>query len=156
MRHLLLILAAIFSSVTLFAQSGSLVINLDQNASRATDMAGARQKISAFRVCLFSDNSQMARGAANAAIGQLHSVAPGVSGEAIYENPFFKAYAGYCLNRLEATRLLGRLKNIFPRAIIASKTLPITCFVSYDQSPVDQIKHEAQLDQSLVDEGLNN
>lgn len=93
-------------------------VSLDLNVATAVNAYVVPSKIMGYRVCVFSDNSQSARGAAAGALSVVHSVAAGVSANMIYDNPFFRVYAGYCTSKIEATILLGRLKYSFPKAFI--------------------------------------
>lgn len=93
-------------------------VPMDPTAVRAATGYMPPAKVAGYRLCLFSDNGQSARGAAAGALGALSSVAPDVRGEMIYTNPFFRVYAGHCLTKAEATMLLGRLKYSFPKAYI--------------------------------------
>lgn len=99
--------------------SGSGVsVSLDVATATAVNAYAKPEKVAAYRVCVFSDNSQSARGAAASALGAIGTVASGVKGDMIYDNPFFRVYAGHCLTKTEATILLGRLKGSFPKAFI--------------------------------------
>ncbi len=122
--YLILVLALL--PVICSAQFSGVRVKVDADSKAAIETPKMSGKINGFRVCLFSDNGQTARGAAYAALTQLGEIAPGVIGNVEYDNPFFKVYAGYCLSRSEAVRLLGRLKTVFPRAIISTATFEIT------------------------------
>lgn len=93
-------------------------VSLDVATATAVNAYAKPEKVAAYRVCVFSDNSQSARGAAASALGAIGTVANGVKGDMVYDNPFFRVYAGYCLTKTEATILLGRLKGSFPKAFI--------------------------------------
>lgn len=95
-----------------------VAVSMDPTAVRAATSYLPVAKVAGYRLCLFSDNGQSARGAAAGALGMLSSVAPDVRGEMIYTNPFFRVYAGHCLTKTEAAILLGRLKYSFPKAYI--------------------------------------
>lgn len=115
------------------SDGGSVKVRLDSSASAAVMSAVQSAKTQGYRVCIFSDNSQTARGAAHAALAQLHQSYADLSGSVIYNNPFFKVNVGYCLTRTEATVLYGKLKYIFPKAFIVGEQLPVSVFVAEDQ-----------------------
>ena len=104
-------------------------VALDPSAVRAASSYTPAPKVAGYRLCLFSDNGQSARGAAAGALGMLSSVAPDVRGEMVYTNPFFRVYAGHCLTKAEATTLLGRLKSSFPKAYIVGYSGSVTDFL---------------------------
>lgn len=112
---------------------GSVTVRLDNLASTAVMSAVYHPKTQGYRVCIFSDNSQTARGAAQAALAQLHQSYADLPGSVIYNNPFFKVNVGYCLTRTEATVLYGKLKYIFPKAFIVGEHLPISLFGAQDE-----------------------
>lgn len=90
-------------------------------------------KVQGFRVCVFFDNSQSARGAANTAMTQLQSLYPTESHYLVYTNPVFKVLVGDCLTRAEATRLMGQLRTNFPRAFIVNEQIPLKNFASHTE-----------------------
>lgn len=144
MRNILVVLLVAVFPFVAFAQSGRVAVRMDDAANTAILSAQGKAKVSGYRVCIFSDNSQTGRAAAQTAVGQLRSIMPGVPSEVSYENPFFKAYAGICLNRIEAARLLGRLRSSFPRAIIVSESFPVSNFAAtyQDITAIDSTENE--------------
>lgn len=122
-------------------------VSLDIKVATAVNAYVAPPKIMGYRVCVFSDNSQSARGAAGGALSVVRSVASGVSANMIYDNPFFRVYAGYCTTKIEATILLGRLKYSFPKAFIVPFAISAT-----DLSPVVTATAESQPTEQIVEE----
>lgn len=86
-------------------------------------------RASGMRVCIYFDNGQQARAGADQALSVLREMYPNLKGEVVYQNPFFKVMAGSCLDRIEAARLLGVLRNTFPGAIIVNETMPLENFI---------------------------
>lgn len=82
-------------------------------------------RVAGFRVCIFFDNSQSARSAAQSALGLFQSTMPSYTGEVQYSNPTFKVLVGDCLTRIEATQLLGRVKGQFPKAFIVNEMISL-------------------------------
>lgn len=107
------------------------VVSQDDVSTRALNaVRSAGDRIGGMRVTVFFDNGQNARSAAAAAQSQLRSLFPGVPDYMTYPAPFFKVQAGDCLNRTEATRLYGMLKNIFPKATISNESIPLSYFTT--------------------------
>lgn len=86
--------------------------------------------IAGFRICLFFDNGQSARAAAHSSLELFRRLYPGMSTEVIYKNPVFKTLAGYCLTRVEASYLLGKIKQNFPKAFIVNERIPLSSAVA--------------------------
>ncbi|MEG2865825.1 MAG: hypothetical protein RR858_06555 [Mucinivorans sp.] len=92
-------------------------VNLDLDVANAVNAVVQPERISGYRVCVFSDNGQTARSAAQSALGAVRNIG-GVVSSMIYDNPFFRVYAGHCISKTEATILMGRLKGVFPKSFI--------------------------------------
>lgn len=128
MKNLIIAVAMLLSPLLAVGQGGRVTVTMDDAANSAISVPRSQSMVQGYRLCIFSDNAQTGRAAAGAAIAQLRAIVGGISAEVVYENPFFKAYAGTCLNRIEAARLLGRVRGAFPRAIIVGETFPISTF----------------------------
>lgn len=112
----------------------SVRVKMDQACSRAlSSLRAPSQKVQGMRVCVYFDNSQNARQGAGAALGRLNSIYPNLGGRVVYQNPFFKVMVGDCIDRIEATRLLGVLKSTFPEAIIVNDGVSISTVIVEDQ-----------------------
>ena len=81
------------------------------------------RKITGYRVRIFNDNRQTARGASEAALNNFKSMYPGVSAYRSYTNPFFKVTVGDFRTKSEAMHLLQAIRGSFPRAFIVKETL---------------------------------
>lgn len=81
-------------------------------------------RASGMNVCVFFDNGQNARSGAYGAAGRL-SGTYGVPVWVVYQNPFFKTMAGYCMDKLEAYQLLGVVKGQFPSAVIVKSSFSL-------------------------------
>lgn len=160
----MLLLALLFSATCALGQSSilrelsigstsgaSVNVTLDDRAASALANIPYNPKITGYRICIFSDNSQTARGAAGAAISQLNTSYGAIDANVVWQNPFFKVYAGHCLSKIEAAVLLGRLKYIFPAAFIVSEQMPISVFAADATEIVEP--NDAQSSQSS--EGVN-
>lgn len=91
-------------------------------ASRAEQ----RDRISGFRVCIFSDNSPEAREGAFAAQKLFEESYPGIETYMGYDVPYFKVSVGNCLTSEEAIILKERVSATFPKAFVKSEELSIT------------------------------
>ncbi len=85
-----------------------------------------------YRILIYSNSSQSARSEASFAAARAKALLPSISTVVEYDNPFFRTYAGSCLHRIEAVRLLGVLKRRFPNAVISTKQFRTSYFSSKD------------------------
>lgn len=120
-KTLLLITLVLLPLVSLAQSSGSVRVKLDRTAQQAVNSnSKSVDLIKGYRVCIFSDNSQNARNNAQKVLNEFNTLPIDAKATMEYDNPFFRVYTGYCLNRNEAVRLLGKLKPSFPLAIISN------------------------------------
>lgn len=75
-------------------------------------------KVVGYRICIFFDNTQNGRNLANGALGTFRNRFPSIPGEVVYANPTFKTMVGYCIDMTEASMLLGRVREVFPTAVV--------------------------------------
>lgn len=116
------------------ALGASARVEMDGACARAlSSLRVPPQRIHGMRVCIYFDNSQNARSGAGAALGRLNSIYPNLGGRVVHQSPFFKVMVGDCIDRIEAARLLGVLKNSFPGAIIVNDGVSISTVVVGDQ-----------------------
>lgn len=98
------------------------------NAARAVaeaSRAEQRDRISGYRVCIFSDNGPEAREGAFAAMKLFEESYPGIEVYMGYDVPYFKVSVGNCLTTEEAIILKERVSAIFPKAFVKSEELSI-------------------------------
>lgn len=76
------------------------------------------RKVTGYRVRIFFDNKQSARGDSEAAVKKFSASHPGVPTYRSYESPYFKVTVGDFRTRSEAMQLLQSVKNDFPGAFI--------------------------------------
>lgn len=108
------------------ASTGAQVtVSNDADVMGGLRTAPKNDKTTGYRICIFFDNTQNGRSLANEALGTFRNRFPGIPGEVIYDSPTFKTMVGYCLDMTEASMLLGRVREIFPTAIIREENLPI-------------------------------
>jgi Sporulation related domain. len=117
--------------------AASVTVNQSQSLIKAFNSrvaANGSRKLYGYRVRIFSDNKQNARGASEAALARFKGMYPGLSAYRTYTNPFFKVTVGDFRTKSEAMKLLQQLKGSFPTAFIVSETInypPVERGVSY-------------------------
>lgn len=84
---------------------------------------GRSRTISGYRVRIYFDNTQYARGASDAAMRRFLGRVHGVPAYRSYQNPFFKVTVGDFRTRSEAMELLERIKGEFPSAFIVKENI---------------------------------
>lgn len=94
-----------------------------QDALNQYVSANVSRKITGYRVRIFNDNKQTARGASEAALHSFKSMYPGVSAYRSYTNPFFKVTVGDFRTKSEAMHLLQAIRRNFPRAFIVKESI---------------------------------
>lgn len=98
-------------------------VRVNQSASLRSDFeatvgSNGSRKLNGYRIRVFFDNSQSARGASEAvAAGFRHSY-PGIGVYRTYESPFFRVTVGNFRTRSEAFAFLQRIKGSYPGAFI--------------------------------------
>ena len=103
-----------------------------EDAARAVaeaSRAEQRDRVSGYRVCIFSDNGPEAREGAFAAMKLFSETYPGVKAYMGYDVPYFKVSVGNCLTTEEAIILKERVSATFPKAFVKSEELSIGDFV---------------------------
>lgn len=112
--------------------NGSKVITHEHdNAAAALRSAGnalPSDKVRGYRVRIFLDNSQKARGAAQASMARFQQEFPDIPAYMSYENPDFKVTVGNCLTSEEAIILWGRVRQLFDRAFVVREDIALSHF----------------------------
>ncbi len=94
------------------------------DAARAISLADHTHrlaKVTAYRVSLFRDNSQVAGENARAVEAQFEEMYPEIAAEVSYESPYFKVTAGNYLDRTSALALWGKVLPHFPKAVVVQE-----------------------------------
>lgn len=103
-----------------------------QSAFHSTMRANPNRKISGYRIRIFFDNSQSARGASEAVAARFRAAYPGIGVYRTYESPFFKVTVGNFRNRSDAFAFLQRIKGSYPGAFVMKSDI--------DYPPIDAQK----------------
>lgn len=99
-------------------QSEAILASMNRQIS-----SNSSRRLSGYRVRIFNDNKQNARGASEAAMGRFKGMYPGIAAYRTYSNPFFKVTVGDFRTKSEAMRLLQQVKGSFPSAFIVKETI---------------------------------
>ena len=99
-------------------QSEAILASMNRQIS-----SNSSRRLSGYRVRIFNDNKQNARGASEAAMGRFNGMYPGIAAYRTYSNPFFKVTVGDFRTKSEAMRLLQQVKGSFPSAFIVKETI---------------------------------
>jgi len=83
----------------------------------------SNKKIAGYRVRIFFDNRQDARGLSNGVVGRFSDSYPETPVYRTYENPYFKVTVGDFRTKSEATMLLKRIKSDFPSAFLVKEII---------------------------------
>lgn len=82
-----------------------------------------RARIKGYRVCIFFDNGQDARGGAFSSKSLFDTSFSGVKSYVVYESPYYKVTAGNCVTAEEAIILMENIRSIFPKAFLKSEEI---------------------------------
>ncbi len=99
-------------------QSEAILASMNRQIS-----SNSSRRLSGYRVRIFNDNKQNARGASEAAMGRFKGMYPGIAAYRTYSNPFFKVTVGDFRTKSEAMRLLQQVKGSFPSVFIVKETI---------------------------------
>ena len=80
--------------------------------------SNAQKQMNGYRIRIFFDNKQTARGDSEAAVGRFKAKYPGYSAYRTFTSPFFKVTVGDFRTRAEALAALKQIKIDFPSAFI--------------------------------------
>lgn len=96
------------------AVAGALAAQVAANSSKT---------ITGYRVRIFNDNKQTARGDSEAAMDRFTSLYPGIPAYRTFTSPFFKVTVGDFRTKSEASRLLLQLVAAYPSAFVVKETI---------------------------------
>ena len=92
----------------------AMTAHVDRNARRtAAGLTGQN-----YRIRIFFDSGQNARGASEAAAARFRSLHPGVEVTRSFTNPFFKVTVGNYSSKADAANALRSIQQEFPAAFI--------------------------------------
>lgn len=100
----------------------------------------SRKSMSGYRVRIYFDNQQNARGASESAQRIFLSRYPGIAAYRSYQNPFFKVTVGDFRTKSEAMELLQRIKRDFPTAFVVKENINYPVVDKEHSYVVDTVK----------------
>lgn len=96
--------------------------NLERAVKEHIESAPTK-KITGFRVRIYFDNKQNARGVSQEVMNSFLSKYPSIRAYWSHESPFFKVTVGDFRNRSEAMRLLNRISAEYPAAFVVRENI---------------------------------
>lgn len=93
------------------------------NSMKAHVAGNSKRELSGYRVRIFFDNKQSARGESEATLNRFRSLYPEIRAYRIYTNPYFKVTVGDFRTKSEAMALLVRIKGAFPSAFVVKENI---------------------------------
>lgn len=93
------------------------------NALQKQIASNSSRNITGYRVRIFNDNKQTARGSSEAAVARFRSLYPGIPAYRTYTSPFFKVTVGDFRSKSEAMWLFQQLTATFPSAFIVKEVI---------------------------------
>ncbi len=117
---------SVFSIMPSKAKGGKADVRIHQSdaiarAMRSYVYSNGSRPIAGYRVRIFSDNKQNARGASEAAYRRFCAGHPGIAAYRSFQTPFFRVTVGDFRSRSEAVELLDKIKGEFPGAFIVKE-----------------------------------
>ena len=102
--------------------------------------SNSSRTITGYRVRIFFDNKQDARGASEAAMNRFRASYPGIMAYRSFANPFFKVTVGDFRTKSEAMQLLQRIKGSYPSAFVVKETINYPVVDKGDSYVVDTVR----------------
>ena len=110
------------------------------NAVEARFQENRGKLFQGYRIRIFFDNGQNARGASAGALGRFKALYPGVSAYLSFTNPYFKVTVGDYRSKSEAMAALTDIKRQFPAAFIIKETFKYPSMAATMSFRVDTVK----------------
>lgn len=118
-------------------------VNQDGSIRNAVEMkasGSSRQMVGGYRIRIFFDNSQTARGESEAALYRFKVKNPGVAAYRSFVSPYFKVTVGDYRNKSEALAALKTIKRDFPTAFIVRERFRYPALGNTSAYKVDTLK----------------
>lgn len=111
-----------------------------RNAIETRTRANRGKMVSGYRIRIFFDNSQTARGGSQAALYRFKVANPGMSAYWSFSSPYFKVTVGDFRNKSEAMAALGPIKKQFPSAFIVRERFKYPSIANHSAFKVDTLR----------------
>ena len=125
------------------AMPSSVTVHQSQGTRTAVaDLAdrNSRRNFSGYRIRIFFDNKQNARGASEAALNRFKALHPGTAAYRSFSSPFFKVTVGDYRTKSEALAALRYIKPDFPTAFIVREKFKYPAMNNNHAFKIDTIK----------------
>lgn len=115
------------------SSGGAVIVEHGGAAAAVRDMSSATRpdKIRGYRVRIFFDNAQNARGASREVANRFRELYPDIAVSPEYSAPYYKVTVGNCVSLEEATILWGKVKGSFEKAFIVREDIPLSALAVY-------------------------
>lgn len=120
------------------------------DAVRKYDNASKPAKVNGYRVRIFFDNGQNARGQALATQTRFRNEFPGIPTYLVYENPSYMVTVGNCASIDEALMLWNRARNSFNTAFIWRGEIPMSEIMRQEAIPQNRADENNSADSLLI------
>jgi len=120
-----------------------VIVNQSKSISNAMDLhieENRGKMFNGYRIRIFFDNGQNARGASGGALYRFKSLYPGVSAYLSFTNPYFKVTVGDYRNKSDAAEALASIKRHFPTAFIIKERFRYPSLKRAKSYRVDTVK----------------
>lgn len=111
-----------------------------RNAVEMRTRSNTSRQCNGYRIRIFFDNGQDARGASEAALYRFKVQNPGISAYRSFSNPYFKVTVGDFRNKTEAMAALASIKQQFPSAFIVQEKFRYPAMENRSAYRVDTLK----------------
>ena len=111
-----------------------------RNAVEARSRQNASQNVQGYRIRIFFDNSQTARGASEAALYRFKVKNPEVAAYRSFTSPYFKVTVGDYRNRSEALAALQEIRKDFPTAFIVRENFKYPAMENMAAFKIDTVR----------------
>jgi len=145
-----LLLTMIWMSAKSQSTDNQLTGGEDATSKSAIESFKSTPEVQGYKVCIFSGSEQDAREHAKQDLELCYTTFPDINGEIVYDAPIFKVLVGACVNRIEAIRLLARLKATFPKSFVMSCAIAIDDFVKKESQASDSTQMVPSEDTSVT------
>ena len=127
------------------ARGARIEVRNDSDVSSGLRVTPRSSHTVGYRICIFFDNTQNGRSLAYGALSAFRSHFPGSPGEVVYDSPTFKTLVGYCIDVDEASMLLGRVREYFPKAVMREESMSLAALkhspvVTIPQASIDSVR----------------
>jgi len=126
-------------------QSQSIVDALESHIA-----SNVSKPMNGYRIRIFFDNKQSARGSSEYAISRFKSSHPGIAAYRSFSNPYFKVTVGDFRSKSEAIALLKQIKSDFPSAFVVKENIKYPIVDSKHPVVIDTVQVVRPIKQTIL------